>query len=427
MNHDPRLSKTKLTKILTASAICFFSIGFSHAQNAGLQIQADDTSFNASSRPGTPTTLWFNLHVELNGQLNADGDSLLFSGGTLSFSGIGTSFGSSVSLPKGEIIADHAVLVPTTSFNSSSNTYVTKVPLSYKSSDLFISGDAITSTTGFALTGGYKATSLAGYFSSNKQSFTSAWFYGLTCYQPAFTNSNVGPINSASGIPFGNNPAGTPVNQMAGLVQGGSDHGGATHPFTITSATSFPVSLASFTAELNDNNNTALLDWVTTSVADASYFVIQRSDDGTSYNDVAIVLTEENNGAAERAYNYSDHVNGATASLIYYRLKMVGTQGQYSYSEIEVIRTEKTQPQTKMSAYPNPAVSEIKITVPDTWQNKTVSFSIYNIEGIAVKTVTCQNASQTETVNIGGLKAGTYFVKVTNGKDQAAQKIIKIN
>jgi hypothetical protein len=79
----------------------------------------------------------------------------------------------------------------------------------------------------------------------------------------------------------------------------------------------------------------------------------------------------------------------------------------------------------KVITYPNPATSELRITIPDSWQNKTVSYCIYNLNGSLVKETVNSSASQTETLNVSDLSVGTYIVKTTSGDNSSAQKFIK--
>jgi hypothetical protein len=78
-----------------------------------------------------------------------------------------------------------------------------------------------------------------------------------------------------------------------------------------------------------------------------------------------------------------------------------------------------------MQAYPNPAVDELRITVPSAWQNKSVNYQVYNTNGQMVKQVVNQAASQTETISVRELGAGLYIVKASNGTESATQRIIK--
>ena len=210
----------------TSGAYAEFVFSDSEPNTCPLVIHNSYTDFNASSNAGTATTLWFNLHTKLTAtQLVANGDYILFTGGTLTFTSIGASFGTTASLPDGKIIADNTVSVPTTSFDAIANTWITKVPLGYASSDIFIAGAALTSTNGFTVASG-KKTTLSGYFYSNVALFSSSWFYGEAAYQPTFTNATVGVVNSVNNTP-GTGKAGSPVDQTDNLVAGGSGGGGS--------------------------------------------------------------------------------------------------------------------------------------------------------------------------------------------------------
>lgn len=203
--------------------------------------------FMLSANPGVATSLWFNLHIALSAnQLPANGDYLLFSGGNLAFTGISSSIDSTVALPNGEIIADNTLIAPATSFNSSTNTWVTKVPVGYQSADLFVTGAAINSSTGFTLSGSTNSTLLSGSWSSDKD-ITSVWWYGLACYQPTFSTENVGSVNADDGTPIAGHGTGTPNNQTGGLVSGGSGNGGSNFTGTYSTVDGFTACVVPIT------------------------------------------------------------------------------------------------------------------------------------------------------------------------------------
>src|ERR1035437_1053459 len=143
------------------------------------------TDFNSSSNPGTATSLWLHINTKLSGQLVSNGQGVLFSGGTITLTGI-TSIPTitNLTIPDGLIIADNTVAAPVTSFDAINNRWVTKVPLHYSSSDIFISAGIYNSSNGYVVHGG-KKSQVSGYFYNNVlSSFSSSWFYGLACYQP---------------------------------------------------------------------------------------------------------------------------------------------------------------------------------------------------------------------------------------------------
>jgi hypothetical protein len=183
-----------------------------------------------------------------------------------------------------------------------------------------------------------------------------------------------------------------------------------------------PLTLVAFTAQLDKKN--VLLNWATDMESNTSHFTIQRSADGKSFDDDAIIFTEGNSDV-RKEYNYKDDISTMNSSLIFYRLKMVDMDARYKYSEVIVVRLASDALQTNVLIFPNPAVDELRITIPYEWQNKTISYAVYSSNGSLIKQKINNNAGQTETMHIADLPPGIYLVKTSNGSQSAVQKIIK--
>ena len=186
------------------------------------------TDFNSTPNPQGPTTLWVHIETKLaNTNLTSNGDYLLFTGGTVTLTGItSTPMVSSVPVPNGKIIADNTVSQPVTTFDLISNTWITRVPLGYSSSDIFISAAIINSSTGFTVGAG-KSSTVTGMFVSNKTSFKQSWIYGLATFRPEFAYSDVAGPGQVASVGSGGGQAGTPIPEKSGLVAGGSGGGGS--------------------------------------------------------------------------------------------------------------------------------------------------------------------------------------------------------
>ena len=200
-----------------------------------------------------------------------------------------------------------------------------------------------------------------------------------------------------------------------------------TFSYTAAKVNTLPVMFASFTAQLNSNSNKTLLNWATTSELNASHFIVQRSTDGSEFDDVAIVFAQEGNSISLRQYSYSDDISSFSNPLIYYRLKIIDADGNFQYSDIELIRLSKQVGQSNISVYPNPAQSQLRITIPDSWQGKNISYHIYDVHGSLMKQKQSNNAGQTELLNIADLQVGIYIVKAVNGNQTSVQRIVKLN
>lgn len=200
-----------------------------------------------------------------------------------------------------------------------------------------------------------------------------------------------------------------------------------TFSYTAAKVNTLPVMFASFTAQLNGNNNKTLLNWATTSELNASHFIVQRSTDGSEFDDVAMVFAQEGNSISLRQYSYTDDISSLSSSFIYYRLKIIDAGGNFQYSDIELIRVSKQNGQSNISVYPNPAQSQLRITIPDSWQGKNISYHIYDVHGSLMKQKQSSNAGQTELLNIADLPVGIYIVKAMNGNQTSVQRIVKLN
>ncbi|HLK28549.1 MAG TPA: T9SS type A sorting domain-containing protein, partial [Puia sp.] len=170
-----------------------------------------------------------------------------------------------------------------------------------------------------------------------------------------------------------------------------------------------------------------LLNWATTFELHADHFVVQRSTDGVNYDDVAIVFAQEENGTALRQYAYADDISSLNNSIIYYRLKVIDIDRNYQYTNIELIRVSKQNNQSEILVYPNPAHSELRITIPDSWQGKSIAYHVYDVHGSLLKQKQVTNAGQTELVNVADLPLGIYVIKAMNGNEISTKRIVKLN
>ena len=200
-----------------------------------------------------------------------------------------------------------------------------------------------------------------------------------------------------------------------------------TFKYTSAKVNTLPVELASFGAQLSSDKSKTSLNWATSAEINASHFVIQRSIDGSNYDDVAIVFAQERNSNSLRQYNYTDNVSAVNSSMVYYRLKIVDIDGNSKFSEVELIRLAKGEQTSNIMVYPNPTHSELRITIPDSWQGKSVSYNILNVHGSLLKQKMISNAAQTELMNIADLPVGIYVINVITGNETSTKRIVKLN
>ncbi len=185
---------------------------------------------------------------------------------------------------------------------------------------------------------------------------------------------------------------------------------------------SLPVNLVSFNAKYNKPD--VVLNWSTAQEKNFSHFVLEQSTDGINYNQLVIVF-----GAGEsdtkKNYSYTDKNLTGRKGLVYYRLKSVDNDGKFDYSSVRIIRLDDEKQGITLSTYPNPAVNELKITIPAAWQSKKVTYEVVNTNGQVARKIVTGNSSQTETINVASLAPGFYIVRVICEGQIAQQKIVK--
>jgi hypothetical protein len=186
---------------------------------------------------------------------------------------------------------------------------------------------------------------------------------------------------------------------------------------------SLPVLLNSFTAK--KVNNQAVLTWNTDMEKDFSHFVVEKSLNGTDYTDAGIIFTD-GNSTIRKEYSFKDDLKNITAGLVYYRLKMVDLDGKYQRSDVRIIKVNEDHAARSITVYPNPVVSDLRITMASGWQDKAVHIQVMDVNGQSVAQFDNPRVGQTERINVSNLKPGLYMVRVSNGTEWALQRFVKM-
>jgi len=188
--------------------------------------------------------------------------------------------------------------------------------------------------------------------------------------------------------------------------------------FSLTPPMALAVQLKSFTAMLE--NGSVTINWTAEQDVNFSHFVVERSTDGVEYAAIASVLS-----STVSRYAYRDGGVSSASSMLYYRLRMVDNTKETSLSQVRVIRLGKGAEALTLSTYPNPAVNQVRVSVPSEWQNKAVSIELYSASGIRVQSQQIASARGTEVVEISKATRGMYFIKASCEGKSAQQRIVK--
>ncbi|QRR01433.1 T9SS type A sorting domain-containing protein [Dyadobacter sandarakinus] len=161
-----------------------------------------------------------------------------------------------------------------------------------------------------------------------------------------------------------------------------------------------PIRLANFM--VRKELDIANLAWQTDSETNSDHFKVQHSTDGKAWALLALI-----NAAGESTksttYHYS-HTN-PVAGDNYYRLKMVDTDGTFTYSKVEHLKFDQS---ISVSVYPNPVTKTIHLQTAD-W-SKVKGVQVVNNQG---KTLYSSGNKPSQDINARSLTPGLYFIKLT--------------
>jgi hypothetical protein len=171
-------------------------------------------------------------------------------------------------------------------------------------------------------------------------------------------------------------------------------------------------------------NGTVYLQFTTTSEKDISHFIIERSFDGYNFSDL-VMLVASGNSDIKRYYAFSDLLPASNHGIICYRLKAIQIDGSERVTDVKTIRTFKAKITAGIATYPNPVVSELRVTVPDNWQGKALTYQVINANGQLVQSLNVPTANKIQSINLQQVPDGVYAIKVWNGMEASVQSIVK--
>ena len=177
-----------------------------------------------------------------------------------------------------------------------------------------------------------------------------------------------------------------------------------------------PVDLVSFKASLQ--NNATLLQWETANEINTSHFDVERSLDGRSFNVIGNV-TAIGNASNQNFYTHLDHeVYNLASTVIYYRLKMVDSDGKFIYSNIVSVNLGDITNRVILS--PNPTTGDTRLMVSSTTEGTAVWKITDNSGRVVMKqSIKIRKGNNNVMINVQGLKSGVYYLHILGkGIDQ---------
>jgi hypothetical protein len=172
----------------------------------------------------------------------------------------------------------------------------------------------------------------------------------------------------------GNNISGT---MSSGVVSSNSNWSSYS-PFTLGSKTGIvplPIELISFTAKPYQKD--VKVSWQTASEIDNDYFIVERSENGNDFSEIARI---DGAGNSSHTINYFTIDTDFKKTVLYYRLKLISFNGEVTYSDIASVDMSQTQNQGVIIMTVNSLGQEVDETA------KGIVFDIYS-DGTSVKRI----------------------------------------
>jgi len=169
------------------------------------------------------------------------------------------------------------------------------------------------------------------------------------------------------------------------------------------------------------------LSWKTASEINTSHVVVQRSINGSDFEDIGQV-NSAGNSTTLQSYTFSDYT--LLSSDNYYRLKQVDQDGLTEYSDIIQVQTTCIEDNVgTLDVFPNPVRNKDVNMRFYSNKNATADAIIMDVAGkvIAQKDIEIIEGVNQINLQTSELTAGTYFVQIEGkGWRSSAEKFIKI-
>ncbi|RYY44418.1 MAG: T9SS type A sorting domain-containing protein, partial [Chitinophagaceae bacterium] len=172
-----------------------------------------------------------------------------------------------------------------------------------------------------------------------------------------------------------------------------------------------------------DNNNAITLNWTIISSIAIQSFEVERSLDNSTYQRIA---SQAANVRIDQLENLSgtDNIASLNSTVVYYRIKAIAQNGQVKYSNIVIIRKDRTI--TPFSISPNPA-NEVASVRFYTDKETVVHITIRDFTGKLVyqqKVKALKGNNVHALTNLSKYSDGVYHVQLMIDNDIQSAKLI---
>jgi hypothetical protein len=168
----------------------------------------------------------------------------------------------------------------------------------------------------------------------------------------------------------------------------------------------------------------ATLNWTALYESQMKGYAIERSFDGTFYENIGFVGAKNQLGNPQ-LYQFSNTISAALSPVVYYRLRIIDLDGKIRYSNVVLVRKDK-ESGVPFSISPNPARDQVQLRIA---AEKTGLAEILLIDATG-RIMRHQRANLFSGTNIvalnglGQLASGSYQVKIVCGEKMFTERLV---
>ena len=209
---------------------------------------------------------------------------------------------------------------------------------------------------------------------------------------------------------------------IAGMFQGGINDGfDQTQGSTIVSSLALPIDLSIFQAIPVESE--VVLKWVTISEQDNAFFNVERSFDGSAFQDILMVPGA---GTSVTTQNYTAIDKAPLSGWSYYRLASHDFDGSVHYSQVEAVYFEQTS-NWSLQIFDNPSQGgELRFLLNTPNNVNSVDLELLDLTGRRLLSKRIEQISGIFPASIQvpiQLPKGAYWVKAS-AKDGHISKLL---
>lgn len=233
----------------------------------------------------------------------------------------------------------------------------------------------------------------------------------------SYYNGSAWVKNNAGGLAGGSNPYTRSSSAFTSFTN---------TPYGVGSSNSpLPVQLLDFIARRAGND--AQLIWSTDGEHNTSHFVVERSADASHWETIGTVKAAGNsNTLIEYRLTDKNIFNTPDAVIVYFRLKPVDVNGDFSYSPVRVLSKGKepgtvTKDGNDLQVYPNPSTGVVLFTTDANTSGAVAQ--VFDVTGKLLISQPLNTQQKIHSLDMNAYASGMYVLVLHSSNGQSVRKL----